>query len=184
MKLLVTMLPLAMLAAFSPAWAQNSPTISLVANAEGENPMIAPNTWVEVKGSNLSKPGDSRTWQASDFVNNQMPAKLDGVSVTVNGKSAYVYYISPGQVNILTPPDSMQGAVVVQIDNNGVASAPFTAQAQALSPAFFVFNGGPYVVAQHVNGSPTWPTPARIPTRMTSSFLNSHRCWWPRICNT
>jgi hypothetical protein len=38
------------------------PTIALVANAEGENPVIAPNTWVEVKGANLSKAGDSRAW--------------------------------------------------------------------------------------------------------------------------
>src|SRR5580704_4138841 len=83
------------------------PAIALVANAEGGNPTIAPNTWVEVKGANLSKTGDSRIWQASDFVNSQLPINLDGVSVTVNGKSAYVYYISPTQVNILTPPDAM-----------------------------------------------------------------------------
>src|SRR5271155_2952913 len=89
--------------------AQTSPMIALVANAEGENPLIAPNTFVEIKGVRLAKAGDSRTWQASDFVNNQMPSKLDGVSVSVNGKSAYVCYISPTQVNILTPPDPMQG---------------------------------------------------------------------------
>lgn len=129
--------------------AQNSPTITLVANAEGENPVIAPYTWVEVKGSGLSKPGDTRTWQASDFVNNQMPTVLDGVSVTVNGKSAYVYYISPAQVNILTPPDSMPGTVVVQVTSGGVPSAAFSVRAQASSPSFFDINGGPYVVAQH-----------------------------------
>jgi uncharacterized protein (TIGR03437 family) len=49
-------------------------------------------------------------WQGSDFTNGQMPTQLDGVSVTVNGKPAYVYYISPTQVNILTPPDPMPGA--------------------------------------------------------------------------
>ena len=81
--------------------------IRLVANAEGESATIAPNTWVEIQGTGLAPAGDTRIWQASDFVNNQMPAKLDGVSVTVNGISAYVYYISPTQVNILTPPDSI-----------------------------------------------------------------------------
>jgi hypothetical protein len=30
------------------ASAENSPTITLVANAEGENPVIAPNTWVDL----------------------------------------------------------------------------------------------------------------------------------------
>jgi uncharacterized protein (TIGR03437 family) len=130
-----------------------SPVIALVANAEGENPIIAPNTWVEVKGLGLAKNGDSRIWQGSDFVNGQMPTSLDGVSVTVNGKSAYVYYISPTQVNILTPPDALQGAVVVHVNNNGAISPGFSVQAQALSPSFFVFNGGPYVVAQHAGGA-------------------------------
>jgi uncharacterized protein (TIGR03437 family) len=80
-------------------------------------PIIAPNMFVEVKGLRLAKVGDSRQWQASDFVNNQMPTKLDGVSVTVNGKSAWVCYISPTQVNIVTPPDAMQGTVMVQVTN-------------------------------------------------------------------
>lgn len=46
----------------------SGPVISLVANAEGESPMIAPNTWVEIKGSNLAPAGDARIWQGSDFV--------------------------------------------------------------------------------------------------------------------
>jgi uncharacterized protein (TIGR03437 family) len=75
------------------------------------------------------------------------------VSATVNGKSAYVYYISPTQINILTPPDAMSGPIQVVVANNGTPSAGFTAQAQALSPSFFVFNGGPYVAATHANGT-------------------------------
>jgi uncharacterized protein (TIGR03437 family) len=127
--------------------------IALVANAANENASIAPNTWVEIKGSNLAPAGDSRSWQSSDFVNNQMPTVLDGVSVTVNGKSAYVYYISPSQVNVLTPPDSLPAAAVVQVSINGLSSPSFTVPARAISPSFFVFNGGPYVAATHVNGN-------------------------------
>jgi uncharacterized protein (TIGR03437 family) len=129
------------------------PAISKVANAEGESPTIAPNTWVEVKGMNLAPAGDSRVWQTSDFVGGKLPMQLDGVSVTVNGKTAYLYYSSPTQVNILTPPDAMSGPVEVEVTNNGTVSAPFTAQAQSESPSFFVFNGGPYVAAAHANGS-------------------------------
>jgi uncharacterized protein (TIGR03437 family) len=134
-----------------------TPAISSVSNAEGGSSTIAPNTWVSIMGSNLAPAGDSRIWQASDFVNNQLPAQLDGVSVTVNGKAAYVYYISPSQVNILTPPDAMPGSVPVQVTVNGVASTAFTAQAQALSPSFFVFNSGPYVAAKHADGSLVGP---------------------------
>ncbi len=130
-----------------------APSISGVVNAEGGGAVIAPNTWVAIYGSNLAPAGDSRVWQATDFVNGKMPAALDGVSATVNGKSAYVYYISPTQVNILTPPDSMTGAPQVIVTTNGSASAAYTAQEQAAAPSFFVVNGGPYVLAQHPAGN-------------------------------
>jgi uncharacterized protein (TIGR03437 family) len=130
-----------------------APAITLVANAEGETPAIAPNTWVEIKGSNLAAPGDSRIWQGSDFVGNSMPTQLDNVSATVNGKPAFVYYISPLQVNILTPPDALSSQAQVVVTYNGATSAAFTAPAQSISPSFFVFNGGPYVAATHLNGS-------------------------------
>jgi uncharacterized protein (TIGR03437 family) len=136
----------------------SGPEITEVANAEGDSPTIAPNTWVEIKGLNLAPAGDTRIWQASDFLNNQMPTQLDHVSATVNGKSAFVYYISPTQINVLTPPDAMSGPVQVVVTNDGTATAGFTAQAQPLSPSFFVFSGGPYIAAVHPNGSPIGPT--------------------------
>jgi uncharacterized protein (TIGR03437 family) len=129
-----------------------------VANAEGGLATIAPNSWVEIKGSNLGPAGDTRIWQGPDFVNNQLPTSLDGVSVTVNGVPAYVYYISPTQVNILTPPNAISGSVPVQVSENGVISASFMVQAQAESPSFFVFGGGPYIAATHANGGYLGPT--------------------------
>jgi uncharacterized protein (TIGR03437 family) len=128
-----------------------TPVITKVANAEGESPTIAPNTWVEVKGSGLAP--DSRTWATPDFVNNQMPTALDGASVTLNGEKAYVYYISPGQINILTPPDLAPGPVQVVVSDQGNQSAPFTVTAQTYSTSFFIFGAGPYIAATHVNGN-------------------------------
>jgi uncharacterized protein (TIGR03437 family) len=138
--------------------ASSTPAITLVQNAEGGAAAIAPNTWVTLKGSNLAPAGDSRIWQASDFVNNQLPTQLDGVSVTLNNEKAFVYYISPTQINILTPPDLATGTVQVQAVTNAGTSASFTAQAQAESPSFFIFGGGPYVAATHGNGSLLGPT--------------------------
>jgi len=137
----------------------NTPAISLVANAEGESPIIAPNTWVEVKGANLAPAGGTRIWQGSDFVGNRMPTQLDGVSATVNGKAAYIYYISPTQVNLLTPPDAMSGAVAVQVTANGVASAAFSAQAQAETPSLFdwAYGGVTYAAAVHASGAAAGP---------------------------
>jgi uncharacterized protein (TIGR03437 family) len=136
---------------------QTAPVIGLVANAEGESAAIAPNTWLEIKGLNLAKPGDVRIWQSSDFGNNQMPTQLDGVSVKVNGKPAYVYYISPTQVNVLTPPDAITGPVQVVLTYNG-ASVSYTAPAQSTSPSFFVFDTAGDVAATHADGSFIGPT--------------------------
>jgi uncharacterized protein (TIGR03437 family) len=136
-----------------PPSSASGPVVAGAVNAESGSTTIAPNTWVEIAGSNLAPAGDSRVWQASDFVDGKMPAALDGVGVTVNGKPAYIYYISPTQVNILTPPDVLPAWVTIQLTNVGAASAPVTVPAGSLSPAFFVFNGGPYVAAQHANYS-------------------------------
>ena len=135
-----------------------TPAIAGVANAEGGVATIAPNTWVTIVGSNLGPPGDTRIWGNSDFVGGQLPTSLDGLSVTVNGVPAFVYYISPTQVNILTPPNAISGSVPVQVSDNGVISANFMVQAQAESPSFFVFGGGPYIAATHANGSYVGPT--------------------------
>jgi uncharacterized protein (TIGR03437 family) len=78
-----------------------------------------------------------------------MPTGLDGVTVTLNGKSPYVYDIRPTQVNILTPPDAMPGQVVVRVNYNGVASALYSVSTQPLSLPSSLINGGPYVVPQH-----------------------------------
>jgi uncharacterized protein (TIGR03437 family) len=142
-----------------------TPAITLVANAEGGAATIAPNTWVEIKGTNLAPAGFSSSacapgycWQSSDFVNSQMPTELNGVSATVNGVSAFIYYMSPTQVNILTPPNAISGSVPVQLSDNGVIGANFMVQAQPESPSFFVFGGGPYLAATHVNGTYIGPT--------------------------
>jgi uncharacterized protein (TIGR03437 family) len=149
-------------AAFDLAAMAGAPSVTLVANAEGESPIIAPNTWIEIKGVNLAPAGDTRVWLDADFAGNQMPTRLDGVSVKVNGKNAYVYYISPTQINVLTPPDAMSGSVQVVVNNNGTATAAFSVEAQSTSPSFFAV--APYVLGQHADysllapyGSPVKP---------------------------
>ena len=47
----------------------NGPNITLVANAFGDTPLIAPNTWVEIKGTNLTPAASNRIWADPDFVN-------------------------------------------------------------------------------------------------------------------
>jgi uncharacterized protein (TIGR03437 family) len=142
-----------------PATTQSTtPTVTSVVTAFSNSTTMAPNTWTVIKGSNLSPAGDSRTWQTSDFVASQMPVSLDGVGVSMNGEAAYVYYISPTQLNVLTPPDLTSGPILVTVTNNGTTGAAFASQVEPDSIAFFVFNGGPYVVGTHLNGSDLGPT--------------------------
>ncbi len=134
-----------------------APTISLVSNAFGGSQTIAPNTWVQVKGVNLAPVGHTRIWGSSDFANNQLPTQLDGVSVTINGKAAFIYYISSTQVNILTPPDAISGTVAVQLTNGAVKSNVINSAALPLSLAFFTFDAT-HVTATHADGSLIGPT--------------------------
>jgi len=134
------------------------PVITQVVSVANQSTTIAPNTFVEIHGTNLAPAGDVRAWQGSDFVNNQLPLQLDAVTVTVNGKSAFVEYISPTQVNILTPPDPIQGTVQLLMSSGGKNSAPVTVTAQPIEPAFFVFQGQSYIAAEHTNGAYLAPT--------------------------
>jgi uncharacterized protein (TIGR03437 family) len=133
------------------------PVITTVVNAFGGGATIAPNMWVAVQGTNLSPPSDMRIWGAADFPANQLPTQMDGVGATVNGKKAFVYYISPTQLNILTPPDALSGAVQVQVTINGAVSNSMTVQTAALAPSYFVYDGV-HVVALHLDGSRIGPT--------------------------
>src|SRR4029079_16687998 len=88
----------------------SAPSVSAAANvvsaATALPGPVAPHSWVNIFGSNLS--GTTRPWSAADFVNGQMPFSLDGVSVLVNlfgaPRLTYVGYVSPTQVNFLLPP--------------------------------------------------------------------------------
>ena len=148
---------------YYPVTAASGPAITLAANAEGEDLTIAPNMWVEIKGANLAPAGMARIWQGSDFVNGKMPTQVSGVSVTVDGKSAFVYYVSPTQVNVLTPPDALSFNPQVVLTNNGAQSPPFSALGQTVAPSFFVLGDGQHLVATHADNSLVGPPAFSVP---------------------
>lgn len=127
-----------------------APTITSVVNGASFVPGIMQYSWVTIKGTNLST--TTRLWTGSDFVSGALPTALDNVSVTINGKAAYVEYISPTQINVLSPADSSTGTVEVKVTSGGVASSAFGATLNAYSPAFFTFDGT-YLAATHADGS-------------------------------
>ena len=116
-------------------------------------PGVAPGAWITIQGANLSN--TTRTWTTADFSGSNLPTRLDGVSVTVDGKAAYVYFISPTQLNVLSPDDATQGAVPVQVTVAQEMSNIVDAIETAISPSLFTFSqqGGKYVAAVSVDGT-------------------------------
>lgn len=104
-------------------------------NTVSSAPSIAPNSWITILGSKLA--AGTRTWTSSDLAGGKLPTSLDGTSVKVNGKSAFVYSISPTQVGALAPPDDTTGEVTVQVLVNGTEAMSVKALLQPVSPAFF-----------------------------------------------
>jgi len=134
-----------------------TPTISDSGVVNGANfqPGITAGSWVTIRGTNLAN--SSRTWRTDEIVNGALPTQLDGVSVTIDGKPAYVYYISSTQINVQAPSDSAQGPVSVQVNNNGTSCSAATAQLQSVSPAFFLWSGK-YAVATRPDYSLVGPS--------------------------
>ena len=133
--------------AFVVKLATAPPAITSVVNGASFQPGIEAGSWVTLKGTNLSN--TTRTWTSADFAGNNLPMSLDGVSVTIDGKPAFVYYISPTQINVQAPSDTALGTVNVVADNSGALSPPAPAQLQAAAPAFFDYLGN--AIASH------WP---------------------------
>jgi uncharacterized protein (TIGR03437 family) len=115
--------------------AASTPAISSVVNAAGFQPGIVANSWVTIKGTNLASTTDD--WSHS-IMNGALPTSLDGVSVSIGGKPAYVYYISPGQLNVLAP-NVPAGPLTVTVTTPGGKSASFAATASIYVPAFFLW---------------------------------------------
>src|SRR5262249_38653928 len=79
------------------------------------------------------------------------PTELDRVHVTIGGKLAYIYAMTPGLINVQAP-DVGTGAVEVVVTTDFGSSIPFAANSQVYSPAFFIWPGN-QPVATHLDGS-------------------------------
>jgi uncharacterized protein (TIGR03437 family) len=144
--------------------------------------VISQNTWIEIKGTNLvpaSTPAGGTFWSnAPEFAQGRMPTEIGGVSVTVNGKPAYVWWFcskattpscATDQINVLTPLDDYQGQVLVVVKNGAVSSGAFLTNLRPINPSVLVFSARGDAVATHADGSLVGPaslfpgasTPAR-----------------------
>jgi len=116
-----------------------------VVNGASFQPGVVPGSWLTIKGSNLS-PVPQDTW-AGHIVNGNLPTSLDGVSVNVGSKQAYVYFISPTQINAQVP-DVGTGPVPVTVQTPGGTSTAITTTISSQSPAFFLWPGNQAVATR------------------------------------
>lgn len=133
------------------------------ASAFGEFTSASPGSWIEIYGASLS--ADTRGWTVADFTGITAPTSLDGVSVTVGGKSAFIDYISPGQVNALLSSDTPTGNQPLIVTNGQQTSAPYNLtvnpiEAGLLAPPQFNIGGIQYAVAIFTDGAYALPTGA------------------------
>ncbi|HVW07101.1 MAG TPA: hypothetical protein VHC90_00880 [Bryobacteraceae bacterium] len=151
--------------------AAKTPVIAAVGTAWSTG--LAQNTFIAITGTNLAPSGtpDSGVlWSnAASFAQGQLPDSLNGVTVTVNGKKAYVYFYcaastAPGavctttdQINALTPLDSTTGPVQITVSNGSATSVATTTTMTPVSPAMLEFPKN-HVTATHADFSLLGPT--------------------------
>ena len=98
---------------------------------------VQPGEWVTMYGSNLATA--TAVWTGN------FPISLGGTSVKIDGKAAYLSYVSPGQIDLQVPNDSTTGSVSVDVTTaNGTGSSTVTLA--QFGPEFFLLD------AKHVAG--------------------------------
>lgn len=110
------------------------PEVTGVSEAFNGQVGIAPTTWIAIYGNNLSP--SSRTWDGA-IAGTALPSSLDGVSATINGRAATMYFISAIQVNVLAPLDDTTGNIQLTLTTPAGTSAPFSVRKGGYLPAFY-----------------------------------------------
>jgi uncharacterized protein (TIGR03437 family) len=87
---------------------------------------IEPGSWISIFGTNFGGPA---TW------NGDFPITLGGVSITIDGKPAYIWFVGATQINVQVPDDNNTGTVNVVV-TTAAGSATSTATLSQFSPTF------------------------------------------------
>src|ERR1035441_6374737 len=133
------------LALIQSAAGAGPPTIGgvITASTFGGSLSAAPASFIEIYGADLAN--TTRQWSTADFDGPRAPTSLDGVTVTVGGQSAFVYYVSPGQVDALLPSGISAGRQELTVGRAGSISAPYSLEVSTTQPGLWApanFNAG------------------------------------------
>jgi uncharacterized protein (TIGR03437 family) len=98
---------------------------------------IEPGSWISIYGNNLA--ATTTLW------NGNFPTALGDTAVSIDGKLAYIWYVSPTQVNVQAPDDTATGTVPVVL-TTPYGSFSSTVTLGAYAPSFSLLNSK-YVTA-------------------------------------
>jgi uncharacterized protein (TIGR03437 family) len=90
-------------------------------------PTIQSGEWISIYGTNLASA--TAVW-SGDF-----PRSLANTTVTINGKQAFLWYVSPTQINLQAPGDTAIGSVSVVVTTPGGSATAAVTIAQ-FAPSF------------------------------------------------
>jgi uncharacterized protein (TIGR03437 family) len=93
---------------------------AIFASSYGSFSSITSGAFVEIYGTNLA--ANTADWGTS-FTNGVAPTSLGDVTVQIDGKAAFVNFVSPGQVNVLAPDDLRAGGTVVLTLSNSIGTS-------------------------------------------------------------
>ena len=107
-----------------------------VVNAASSRPPITPGSFVTIYGEHFTN--KELWWDGVVADAGTLPPELGGVKVRINKRDCFVYYASPTQLNVLTPPDDANGSVPVEVITAGGTATSSVVMAP-YSPAFFTY---------------------------------------------
>jgi uncharacterized protein (TIGR03437 family) len=110
---------------------------------------IAPGTFIEIYGSNLA--AGPMDWGGA-FSGVNAPTSLNGTKVIIGGQSAFISFISPGQVNALVPSNVATGVQQITVTAATGTSAAYPVivnptAAGMLAPGYLNLGGSQYLGA-------------------------------------
>jgi len=94
--------------------------------------MVQPGEWASIYGTNLAS--GTAIWTGN------FPTSLGGTSVTIDGKAAYLSFVSPGQINLQVPNDTAATGAVPVVVTTAIGSGASTVTLAPFGPSFFLLD--------------------------------------------
>ncbi|HLX43438.1 MAG TPA: hypothetical protein VKR43_08385 [Bryobacteraceae bacterium] len=120
--------------------ASSGPALAGLLSAASGSPTLAPGEIFALYGSSLAPTSVTET---TPF----WPTQLGGVTVTINGVAAPLYYVLPGLIAGQVPYETLPGPATAAVSINGSTPVQTTFQVATTAPAIFLVNSNTHIDA-------------------------------------